>query len=199
MTHPITNQTSPTQTSRIQTSRLQHFQLTPFDPLPVEFNLSVGGYISRPNTETIQIHYQLTGDLNSVVIPLKANPPVRRDELWTTTCLELFIGAQESSPYWEFNLSPNGDWNIYKLSEYRSNLTPDLAYQNLSSTIRIGASQLELHLVCPIPADLMSSPKLDVAICAVIQFKQGPISYWALNHGGPEADFHRRDGFLLGL
>ena len=192
-------QTSLTQASPSQTSRLQHFQLTPFDPLPVECNLSVGGHITRPNAETIQIHYQVTGDLNSVVIPKKANPPVRRDELWTTTCLELFIGAKESAPYWEFNLSPNGDWNIYKLSDYRSNLMPDLAYQDLASTIDSKASQLELHLVCPLPADLRPSPKLDVAICAVIQFKHGPISYWALNHGGAEADFHRRDGFVLGL
>ena len=189
MTTPIPGQTNPG----------QHFQLTPFDPLPVGFNLSVGGHISRANTEAIQVHYQVTGDLNSVIIPQKTNPPVRRDELWTTTCLELFIGETESSPYWEFNLSPNGDWNAYKLSAYRRNLTPDLAYQNLASTIDSGASEFELSVVCPIPADLKTSPKLDVAICAVIQFKQGPISYWALNHGGAEADFHRRDGFVLGL
>ena len=188
-----------TQTSPTQTNKLQHFQLTPFDPLPVECNLSVGGQISRPTPETIQIHYQVTGDLNAVVIPQRTNSPVRRDELWTTTCLELFIGAKESTPYWEFNLSPNGDWNIYRLSAYRSNLTPDLAYQDLASAIHRKASQFELNVVCPIPADLKASPKLDVALCAVIQFKQGPISYWALNHGGAEADFHRRDGFVLGL
>jgi hypothetical protein len=61
------------------------------------------------------------------------------------------------------------------------------------------ASHLELNVVCPIPVDLKTFPKLDVAICAVIQFKQGQISYWALNHSGAEADFHRRDGFVLGL
>ena len=189
MTHPILS----------QASTLQHFQLTPFDPLPVEFNLSVGGHISRPTTETVQIHYQVTGDLNAVAIPQRTNPPVRRDELWTATCLELFIGAKESSPYWEFNLSPNGDWNIYKLTDYRSNLTPDLDYQYLASTIDRAESCFELNVVCPIPVDLKTAPKLEVAICAVIQFKQGPISYWALNHGGPEADFHRRDGFILSL
>jgi hypothetical protein len=62
-----------------------------------------------------------------------------------------------------------------------------------------GASHFELNVVCPIPVDLKTSPKLNVAICAVIQLKQGSISYWALNHGGAEADFHRRDGFVLSL
>ena len=189
MTHPI-----PT-----QTSRLQHFQLTPFDPLPVNFNLNVGGSISRPKAETIQIHYQLSGDLNAVAIPQRTNPPVRRDELWTTTCLELFIGEKGTLPYWEYNLSPNGDWNIYKLTDYRSNLTPEQNYQDLASAMHSGASHFELNVVCPIPVDLKTSPKLDVAICAVIQLKQGAISYWALNHGGAEADFHRRDGFVLSL
>jgi hypothetical protein len=189
LTNPIPTQASP----------VQHFQLTPFDPLPVEFDLSVRGHISRPNAETIQIHYQLTGDLNAVVIPQRTNPPVRRDELWTTTCLELFISAKESSPYWEFNLSPNGDWNIYKLTDYRSNLKAELEFQDLASVIDRSADHFELNLVCPLPANLKTSPKLEVAICAVIQLKQGPISYWALNHGGSEADFHRRDGFVLSL
>ena len=189
MTHPIPG----------QTNRVQHFQLTPFDPLPVEFNLSVGGHISRPNAETIQVHYQVTGDLNSVVIPQRTNPPVRRDELWTTTCLEMFIGDKELSPYWEFNLSPNSDWNIYKLSDYRSNLKPDIEYQDLDSVINNTVDHFELKLVCPLPRDLQKSQTIEVAICAVIQFKQGPITYWGLNHGGVEADFHRRDGFVLGL
>jgi hypothetical protein len=178
---------------------LQHFQLTPFDPLPVNFNLNVGGSISRLNAETIQIHYQLSGDLNAVAIPQRTNPPVRRDELWTTTCLELFIGEKGTLPYWEYNLSPNGDWNIYKLTDYRSNLTPEQNYQDLASAMHSGASHFELNVVCPIPVDLKTSPKLDIAICAVIQLKQGSISYWALNHGGAEADFHRRDGFVLSL
>jgi len=182
-----------------QTSTPQPFKLTPFDPLPVEFNLSVGGHISRPNAETIQIHYQLTGDLNDVVIPQRTHPPTRRDELWTSTCLELFIREKGASPYWELNLSPNGDWNIYKFSDYRSNLTPEPDDQGLDCVIHNAEDILELKLVYPLPRDLERSLNIEVAICAVIQFKQGPISYWALNHGGAEADFHRRDGFVLSL
>lgn len=111
----------------------------------------------------------------------------------------MFIGERESSPYWEFNVSPNGDWNIYKLSDYRSDLKPDIEYQGLDGVINNTAGHFELKLVFPLPTDLQESQTIEVAICAVIQLKQGPISYWALNHGGPEADFHRRDGFVLGL
>jgi hypothetical protein len=178
---------------------MPHFQLTPFEPLPAEINLHVSGKIRRPNPETIQICYQLTGDLDSVLLPQSAHPAQRRDELWTTTCLELFIGERESSPYWELNVSPNGDWNIYKLTNYRSNLAPDLEFQELASVIQGASGHFELSLACPLPGKLKTSPKLDVAICAVIQFNQGPLSYWALQHSGPEADFHRRDDFVLSL
>jgi hypothetical protein len=177
----------------------QRFQLVPFEPLPNGVHLKVDGSISRPRTETLHIHYQLTGNLDAVRLPQRTDPPVRRHELWTTTCLELFIGEKESSPYWEFNLSPNGDWNIYKLTDYRSNLKAELEFQDLASVIDRSADHFELNLVCPLPANLKTAPKLEVAICAVIQLKQGPIRYWALNHGGSEADFHRRDGFVLSL
>jgi hypothetical protein len=48
----------------------------------------------------------------------------------------------------------------------------------------------------PSPAD---GPPLDVGVCAVIDHPHHPLSYWALTHPGPEADFHRRDGFVLRL
>jgi len=38
-----------------------------------------------------------------------------------------------------------------------------------------------------------------VAITAVLQSRDGTCSYWALLHPGPEADFHRREGFALRL
>jgi hypothetical protein len=36
-------------------------------------------------------------------------------------------------------------------------------------------------------------------VTAVLQQQSGSCSYWALRHPGPEADFHRRDGFALRL
>jgi len=33
----------------------------------------------------------------------------------------------------------------------------------------------------------------------VLERRNGALEYWALSHPGPEADFHRRDGFSLRL
>ncbi len=54
---------------------------------------------------------------------------------------------------------------------------------------------LEVDLARIVPADR----PLEVAIAAVIQAADGRLTYWALTHPGPQADFHRRDGFLIAV
>jgi hypothetical protein len=44
---------------------------------------------------------------------------------------------------------------------------------------------------------VLDTRTLQVAVSAVLQHKDGELSFWALNHGGPRADFHRRDGFVI--
>ena len=36
-------------------------------------------------------------------------------------------------------------------------------------------------------------------IAAVIKLAGGELTYWALTHPGPAADFHRRDSFVVEL
>ena len=44
-----------------------------------------------------------------------------------------------------------------------------------------------------------SSQAVIAGITTVIQTLDGNLSYWALTHPGPEADFHRRDSFQIDL
>jgi hypothetical protein len=44
---------------------------------------------------------------------------------------------------------------------------------------------------------LAHSHPLHLAITAVVEHQDTTIGYWAIHHGGTEADFHRRDGFRL--
>ena len=40
---------------------------------------------------------------------------------------------------------------------------------------------------------------IEVGIAAVIELAGGGLTYWALTHPGPEADFHRRESFRVEL
>lgn len=46
----------------------------------------------------------------------------REDELWTGNCLELFLRKKDSSEYYEFNLSPRNQWNLYHFDDYRAGM-----------------------------------------------------------------------------
>jgi len=54
----------------------------------------------------------------------------REDRLWEKTCFEFFIkmGTGRSAAYWEFNLSPNGGWNVFSLPGYRQKLKEERAF-----------------------------------------------------------------------
>jgi hypothetical protein len=145
----------------------------------------------------------LSGDLAGVVLPPPSEgPPTRADGLWQHTCFELFLAAEGQAPYWEVNLAPNGAWNLYRLADYRQGLTPVVDRATLPFTVTRTAEALELALDLLLPPELSQTCRpqpLRVGVSAVIERQGGALSYWALAHGGPEADFHRREDFLLRL
>ena len=175
------------------------FALVPFGAVS-DNDLHLGGTIGRQG-ERLWVHYMLRGPLQRLAIPPLAATPRRRDELWQATCLELFLALPGQEAYREFNLSPSGDWNVYRPDGYRQGLRPDPAWTALPLSRRDPdpATTLEMRLTTTLPAELAAAAELEVAVTAVLQQQSGSCSYWALRHPGPEADFHRRDGFALRL
>lgn len=143
--------------------------------------------------------------------------PQRCDGLWHHTCFEAFVGVLGADNYWEFNLSPSGDWNVYRFSGYRTGQAPELAYSQLPLTLmgpraappladcRLGAPRalVELELSCALPPLLqdrvLNGAPLELGLTAVLEGQDGELSYWALGHPASEPDFHDRRGWLLRL
>jgi len=121
-------------------------------------SLTISGHISFTEG-SLEVAYQLQGDLAQLSLPSPASAPERRDLLWQTTCLELFLARRGAKGYWEFNLSPAGHWNVYRLERYREGLTPEPAYQQLPFQVEqpgqaFTRQQLTLTLRCPLPPDM---------------------------------------------
>jgi hypothetical protein len=184
------------------------FSLLPFGARADSLTgIAIEGWLERRG-ETLILEFQLScaaeqGE-NAILWPPAAGQPQRRDGLWEHTCLEWFLAHPHGEAYWEFNLCPNGDWNVYAFDGYRRGLRPDPHYSALpverSGNGRI--SRLRATATLPaalLPATLISAQpaELELAVTAVLEQRGGAISYWALHHGGAEADFHRRDGFRL--
>ena len=175
----------------------QH-ELQPFAPDPAVADLRLTASLRRDG-DSLRLQHRLQGPLDTVVLEAPAPEPERRDGLWQSTCLECFLTAPGEEAYWEINLSPAGHWNLYRLSGYRRDLSPEPAFTRLPFQVRRGPGVLELDLACSLPPGLAGAPVITASLCAVIAHRGGSTSYWALAHPATEPDFHHRGGFQLSL
>lgn len=172
----------------------QLFNLQPF--LRSGFSVQVKGELTR-SPECLRVRYVVMDPLGGVVTLPPSDAPSRQHNLWTTTCLELFLGPTGAEHYWEVNLSTAGHWNVYRFDAYRSGMREEAAVTVLPFQVERSDQELQLTLDLDLALLGIVGQELEVAIATVLQSKNNSISYWALTHPGSEADFHQRDSFIL--
>ncbi len=177
----------------------QAFSLKPFaDNIS---GIAIKGQVARHKT-TLIAHYELSGNLLKIDIPERKQKPSRVKGLWQNTCFELFVAARDCHPYWEFNLSPSGDWNVFRFEHYdeercAADLKEELLVASLPFRTQKGPGSFSLDLEFNSGKLVREDRLLEIGVSAVI--KSGERSYWALTHCGSRPDFHRRDSFILNL
>ncbi|WP_309627857.1 DOMON-like domain-containing protein [Brevundimonas sp.] len=145
--------------------------------------------ISTPSG--LHVSFRVDGDLHRVNVPDPASPQ-RTDGLWRTTCLEVFVHAGEG--YYEFNLSPSGQWAAYRFGSYRQGMAEaDIGAPTLSTERDDRGFRLTARMELPHDADGR------LALSAVIEQTDGAKTYWALAHPSDKPDFHHPDSFVLDL
>jgi hypothetical protein len=187
--------------------------LTPFDSFSE--NLNVQAEIQRTG-DLLLVRYLALGRgaqtlrLPNVVPPQSGQPdrpsrPSRKDELWKTTCFELFFSIPGQTDYFELNFSPSGEWNAYHFDSYRDGMKTEMRIQvtQIRHGLKDGLFELQTSvdlssLLTELRAQL-GSPNLtlDASLSAVIQNQKGSTSFWALRHVGNQPNFHLRDSFIL--
>lgn len=174
------------------------FSLVPFDPSNCPA-IAIAGRISRQNN-LLALHYSLTGDVESIMVPPAFGQPSRKHDLWKATCFELFLARKDQPQYWEVNLSPSGDWNVYRMDSYRRiGFKEETRLQQLQMQARKEKHRFTLGTHVDLNPIFSQDEPLQASITAIIQSIDGTETYWALNHTGPQADFHLRQSFILEL
>jgi len=173
----------------------QRFLLKPFPGEGNPAGLTIGGSIGR-RAGTLSVRSEVRGDLSKVSIPAAAAPR-RRDRLWGETCLELFLGTADSEEYWEINLSPSGDWNVYRFTRYREGMREETDITSLPFAVRRDPEALLLTAKIDIGTIVPAGKDLAATVAVVIKTSDGGKSHWAPIHPASRPDFHRRDGFSL--
>ncbi len=161
--------------------------------------IKINGNISKIDNQ-LNIKYLLTGDLSTIIIPQSNKTPLRQYDLWEHTCFELFLKLKGTTRYWEFNLAPSGNWNVFYFLDYRLNIIEEQAFESFPFKV---AFQSPESLIAEANIDLskldITNKDLDIAITTVLENKDGQLSYWALTHPAIEADFHHPNSFIVSL
>lgn len=177
----------------------QSFSLIPF-PAPGIPTIQITGSISLQG-QTLALHYSMAGHIEEVLLPQISSSPGRKDELWQETCFEFFLAIGDQPGYWEFNISPSGDWNVYRMDAYRRvGFREETSIQKLHFEMEKQADLFHLHVTVDLLPILRHDELLmEIGIAAVVQTKDHNTTYWALAHPALQADFHLRESFTLAL
>lgn len=170
------------------------FNLHPF-PAQDSGGVTIQGTIERTE-QALMLSFLLHGNLGDLVLPPAAKRN-RCDNLWQSTCFEMFWAEKKKKNYWELNLAPNGGWNVYAFTDYRTGMRqedriaePHIKTEHTAEsfflTAELGIGNLHAGL----------SPIL-LGVSAVLKHRDSRLSYWALAHPEEKPDFHAPQAFIL--
>lgn len=169
-------------------------RLVPHSSTPTPWIESLEVDWAREAGGRVALRYILAGDIGLLKIP-PPQTPARRDGLWRHTCFELFVAGAQGPAYREFNFSPSGQWQAYAFRTYRQGGPLDPA--PAPAIVReIGDERLVLEARLALGAP-PSGERLRVGLSAVLEGRDGSLSYWALRHSPGKPDFHHPDTFAL--
>lgn len=183
--------------------RVHSFALTPHPATPSRAVRAVGGRVS-PVPGGLLVTYVLEGDLDRVRVP-ETKAPGFADDLWRHTCCEAFVAVRGEPGYCEFNFSPSGEWAVYRFKRprERQDLDAGCDREALDPHVTVCRSGDRLELDAVMRLDRLSPGCLGahvrLGLSAVVEDRDGALSYWALRHPLDAPDFHHPEAFALEL
>ena len=124
------------------------------------------------------------------------NSAQRLDNLWRHTCFEAFLACPGAEKYWELNVAPNGDWNLYQFSGYRTGGMAEPLAEPPEVNFSIDRVGCRCTIQIPLKPWWQHTELPEIALTMVLEDQSGCLSYWAMTHPRDKPDFHDRKGFL---
>lgn len=165
---------------------------------PTILNTAIHGHI-KLDSQHIVVDFTIIGDISLIKHSPITPTPKRKDNLWQSTCFEVFTAATMEPDYWEYNIAPSHNWNVYHFDAYREGQTLD----PLVGAIKIKTQYANKNLNT-ITASLPLSPRLagkeiSLGISCILQDINNNLNYYALVHPAHKPDFHDKRGFVIRL
>ena len=169
-----------------------HSILLPFSP---KYTCQVEIELTRASN-SIDAMYRVL-DPNQEITPFQISTEMheRVDNLWQDTCFELFLKPENTSRYWEWNLSPSGLWQSYTFSDTRLHQTKiEISPPEWIQFEKLKHSFL-LHWSVPLPRELQADP-LWGHVTSILKMSDEALEYFAAHHPNAKPDFHDPKNFV---
>lgn len=164
-----------------------HAILAPHPAHPPLTVRSVAAMLDARDPHWLRLRWRIEGAQQLCVPRLTGRR--RADELWRTTCFELFVQPEHGSSYQEWNFSPSQAWASYDFAGYRAGMTARAVLRPPVIAWRGGASGLRLVDVAVARASLPPLP-WRYGLTAVLEEEGAQRSFWAAAHPAEKPDFH---------
>lgn len=151
--------------------------------------------ILTADREWLRLRWRIEG-IGKLVVPPFAGRG-RADELWRTTCFELFLKPEGGTAYCEINLSPSERWAAYDFTGYREGMSERPFPREPDCAMRLGSAMAIFDAT--VPRAGLPHAECTAGLSAVIE-EQGDVkSYWAISHPERGPDFHDDSCFAARL
>ena len=165
---------------------MQTYRLKAHPAHPPARVTGVEGRVIGLDDDWLRVRWRVDG-AQALIVPAFAGRG-RADELWKTTCFELFLRSDGQDGYVELNLSPSERWAAYDFSAYRAGMTQRPASREPDCTMRLGSNFAIFDAA--IPRDVLPALPAAANFACVLEEAGGALSYWALEHPETKPDFH---------
>jgi hypothetical protein len=125
-----------------------------------------------------------SGDIARIKMPELQADRGRYDDLWRTTCFEIFWQPVGGKFYREFNLSPSTRWACYDFDDFRAGMRNAPAKVDIEVAITAETLRLEAHIESNLATPAM------VALNGIIEDVEGIHRFWALKFQDGAPEFH---------
>jgi len=131
-----------------------------------------------------EAEFRLDGHVTAIILPPRSAPE-RMDNLWQTTCFEIFWQPLGGTGYREFNLSPSGRWAAYDFDSFRDGMRDaPVGAIAVACTHDDGGLVLRASISADLPAPAQ------VALNAIVEHPGGEMQFWALAFSPGKPEFH---------
>lgn len=175
--------------------------LVPFRSSESKISIEAGVARSRNG---IQLSFSCSGLEPEIVAGAKLGKSLaeagdRADKLWETTCFEAYFAPMGRDEYWEFNLSPQAKWNLYRFSGERMGMRREESISQVNIEFSLINSTLQVQAEFRMPRKISPMSPLEIGLTAIIGRDPNEVSYWAIEHLRGKPDFHVRESFRIEL